>query len=219
MVAASSQQHQLSEDEILISNLRQLMYNARVSEAELARQTKIPQPTLHKILAGSTTDPRISTLRLLADFFHLSVDDLYTPNIDSSPQTKAQTQSVPIISWSDCIKSSSYLKQLSPANWQDWLVTEPLGENVYGLTSKPSMEPHFPRNTILIINSKLIPTDGDLVVVHYAGTEEATLRELMVDGPSKLLIPLSSNANKDILDENIKILGVLIQSRFSHHNK
>ncbi|SRR5579883_991777 len=207
------------EEDVLVHNLKQLMHNAHINEAELARQTNIPQPTLHKILAGNTIDPRISTLKLLADYFNISLDELYLSPQDFNHQVKTKTQTIPIISWSDCIKSLSYISSLSQTNWDKWLVTEPLTKHAYSLLSKPSMEPHFPKNTILIISPDITPSDGDFVVVHYERTEEATLRELIIDGPNKLLVPLSSNINQDPLNEHIKILGVLLQSRFAYHGR
>ena len=57
-------------------NLYKQMQKYGISEAELARRTHIPQPTLHKILAGKTEDPRFSTMQQLAAFFDLTVDEL-----------------------------------------------------------------------------------------------------------------------------------------------
>ena len=42
---------------------------------------------------------------------------------------------------------------------------------------------------IFIVNPNILPDDGDLIVVHYPDTNEATLREFTQDGPTKLLPP------------------------------
>ena len=78
------------------------------------------------------------------------------------------------------------------------------------------MEPRFPRGTILIVDTQTKPTDGDFVIVHYATTKEATMRELSIDGPHQLLLPLNQNSVSDKLDKSIRIVGTVIQSRFSY---
>ncbi|TAA42499.1 helix-turn-helix domain-containing protein [Pseudoxanthomonas winnipegensis] len=59
-------------------NLRELMRLRGISENELSRQTGVPQPTIHRVLAGSSADPRDGTLRPLAFFFKVSVEALRT---------------------------------------------------------------------------------------------------------------------------------------------
>ena len=70
---------------------------------------------------------------------------------------------------------------------------------------------------MLDLNAK--PVDGDLVVVHYPNTDEATLRQLFLDGPVKRLNALNQEHDGDILDDKIRILGVIIQAtRIFHDN-
>ena len=69
--------HQQPSDDIVIRNLQELMHAKDISEAELSRQTSIPPATIHKILSGKTSDPRISTLKTLADFFQVTLYQLY----------------------------------------------------------------------------------------------------------------------------------------------
>src|SRR3990167_4538826 len=167
--------------ENLTTNLRHIMKLKGITEAELARKTHIPQPTLHKILSGKTNDPRASTVKSLADFFDISIDELLT----GAPSTKSQntaskTQSIPIISWGQCIDATNYIKNLTPTNWSCWIVSEFLSEHAYALTSKPCSDLRFPKGTVLIIDPKITAEDGDMVIVHYPNTQEATLREISI---------------------------------------
>lgn len=58
------------------NNLQWLMTKARTNPHELQRATGVPQPTIHRILTGVSTDPRTQTLEPLARFFQVSVSDL-----------------------------------------------------------------------------------------------------------------------------------------------
>ncbi|MCB1827568.1 MAG: helix-turn-helix transcriptional regulator [Coxiellaceae bacterium] len=61
----------------LQENLQRLIVEESIkSGSDLARQLKIPPPSINRILSGQVTDPRISTLILLADYFDVSIDQL-----------------------------------------------------------------------------------------------------------------------------------------------
>lgn len=209
---------QPAEHDLLIHNLRILMKKAGLNEAELSRKTHIPQATMHKILAGKTEDPRASTLKTLSDFFGISIDELLNGSFTAGDTRNATVtaQSIPVISWKDCIHVAQFTAQLTPHNWERWAVSEFLSKNAYALASKPSMAPRFPKDTILFIDPDMTPEDGDYVIALYAGTTEATIRELSTDGPVRILLPLNPNAEPTPLDKHVKILGVLVKTSFSY---
>ena len=201
----------------LVEKIRDLMGEEGINEAELSRRTLIPQATLHKILAGKTTDPRASTLKILADYFDISIDRLISDSFTGQrAYGVAETQSIPVVSWGEACTATDIIETLTPSNWKEWIVIEYLGEYAFAVSSKPAMEPRFPKGTLLVIDPSATASDGDLVIVQYPGTNEATMRELSADGPSKLLLSLNDNSMKETLDKDIKILGVVAQSRFSY---
>lgn len=65
-------------------NLRQLMRAHALSENALSRHTDVPQPTIHRVLSGGVADPRDKTLRPLATWFGVTVEQLRTslPEMD-----------------------------------------------------------------------------------------------------------------------------------------
>lgn len=202
----------------LIRNIQALLQEKDMTEAELSRKTGIPQPTLHKIMSGSTADPRISTLQAIANYFEISIDNLVTSNLELyKSDIKDHLQSVPIISWSDCLKGRDFYIELSSSNWSDWITIEYHTNDIFGLISKPASEPRFPKGSIFIIDPNANYQDGDLIIVQYPATDEATIRELYFDGPTKLLIPLNANSETRQYNESIKIIGTLIQTRFTYY--
>lgn len=208
----------VSPEEVFLINLKHLMQAEQLTEAELARRTKIPQPTMHKLLRGTTEDPRVSTVQAIAHYFGISMDELYSPapNFILKESEHFQVQSIPNISWTDCIKGKHYVDSLSPSNWNQWMVVEHIGKHLYCLTSKPAMEPKLNKGTLLIIDPMVIPKDGDTVVVHYPNTSEATLREIIIDGPNRCLTSIQDMPNKsqETLTPDIILLGNIIESRF-----
>lgn len=60
----------------LAANLRTLMEIHELSENKLSTETGVPQPTIHRILKGSSKEPRDSTLEPIARFFQISLERL-----------------------------------------------------------------------------------------------------------------------------------------------
>lgn len=205
----------LPSNNTLSINLRRLMLSLGINECTLSRSTNIPQPTLHKILSGKTSDPRASTLKILSEHFKISIEELlYGTPVTDLQNTSPQTQSIAVISWGDCLNAKKFVDKLTPSNWNKWVVSEFISHDLYGLVSKCSMEPRFPKGTIFIIDPAGIPEDGDLLIVHFPQTSEASIREFSVDGPSKLLLPICPNSSICPLSDDINILGIVIQTRF-----
>lgn len=57
--------------------LQKLMDEHDISENALARATGVPQPTIHRILNKDSREPRRETLRPLARYFRIDVDDFF----------------------------------------------------------------------------------------------------------------------------------------------
>lgn len=60
---------------------------------EIAEQSGIPEPTLEKLFAGATKEPKLETMRQLVHFLGYSLDDLYSPNLTSTKNKKAPSLS------------------------------------------------------------------------------------------------------------------------------
>ena len=200
----------------LVNNLNRLLNEQGINECELARRVGIPQQTLHKIFSGKTTDPRISTLKSLADYFSVPINDLCQEDMPIYSGNAPRGKAIPIISWTDCL-DPEFISTLPSTHWDKWTVVETkLSAKTYALSSKPALENKFPKGTLFIIDPAVTPSDGDLVVVQYPETGEATLRELSIDGPNQILISLNQQAQQEVLNKKIKILGAVVQSKFSY---
>ena len=204
----------------LVTNLNRLLNEQGISECELSRRVGVPQQTLHKIFSGKTTDPRISTLKSLADYFSVPINDLCQEDMPFYSGNAPRGKAIPVISWADCL-DPEFISTLPSTNWDKWAVVDiKFSAKTYALSSKPALENKFPKGSLLIIDPSVAPSDGDLVVVQYPETNEATLRELSIDGPNQILISINPNttAQQEVLNKKVKILGTLVQSRFSYQN-
>lgn len=66
----------------LIRNLNYLLNKHGLNPTELQNRTGVPQPTIHRILAGNSEDPRTRTLKPIANHFGVTVEHLRTGDIE-----------------------------------------------------------------------------------------------------------------------------------------
>jgi transcriptional regulator with XRE-family HTH domain len=201
----------------LAKNLRALLSELKVSENDIAQSLNIPVMTVRRLVSGETTDPRISTLKLFADYFNISVDSLIEDHSNKSINItgKNTPQFVPILDWNTAAKITS-VQELDLKSWKDWYPVilgdeSSLSENAFALTSKPSMQPRFPLGTLLIIDSIETPIDGDLVLIQMKKDNELSLRELIIDPPKWQLQPVTPGSEILFYDKKQhRIAGIVI---------
>jgi SOS-response transcriptional repressor LexA len=208
----------LDVDKLMITLKRLMRDKGNLNETQLAKSCNLPQPTIHRILSGHTTDPRMSTLVQIADYLEVSLDQLIGKvPIDEKNYALSKIKTVPIISWRNAIEGRIFTSSLTLNNWEHWAATEtPLSKDAFVLVTKPSMAPRFPPNTLLFIEPEKEYNDGDLVIVFFKNTEEATIRELIIDGPTKELRPILPETDKNLRfnTDLHHIIGSVIQARY-----
>lgn len=59
-----------------LDKLKEMKHESDLTTKEIAHLSKIPEPTLEKLFAGATKDPKLETMRQLVHFFGYTLDDL-----------------------------------------------------------------------------------------------------------------------------------------------
>lgn len=182
----------------LAENLRFLLKKNHLTATRLAHALGIPMMTIRRLLSGETTDPRISTLKLLADYFDTSIDALVNTSTNSQLTThslkKTTSYLLPKLSW-DTAEKIDNIQALDLSTWLSWQSVflseqDKLSKNAFALTSRPSMYPRFPQGSVFIIDPETLPADGDMVLIRWKENKELTLRELVIDPPEWQLHPV-----------------------------
>ena len=70
--------------------LSHLMQAQKLSSSELARRTGVAQPIIYRLMNGNTCNPQILTVKPIADYFAISIDQLlgFSP-LDLNPSLSA----------------------------------------------------------------------------------------------------------------------------------
>lgn len=208
--------------EMVITNLglsdilKRLMFEKNIRAMDLARQTKLPQPTIQRIVAGTTTNPHYSSLAPIAKFFGISVAQL--KGEESIPWLNTGTMpglmQVPILSTQ---QAKNWVNKSQLEAVQIW-VEEKYSKETYAIISPDSsMYPLFPQGTLLLIDPIKTPKDRCFVLVSLNDHDETIFRQLLIDGNHQYLKPLNpdlENFPMTKFDPNKDYYcGVMVHSR------
>lgn len=202
----------------LRDNLNSLMEECKISLSELHRNTGVPIATIQRIKNDQDSNPTISTLKPIADFFCISVSQLIGD--DPLPAQRASGVyienrehwiKIPIISWEQAITWPSIntfdLKLSTTSTDID------VGGNTFALKIVDDDWVGFSKGAIIIIDPNLNPKNRDYILVHKNGMETAIIKTYLIYEDAPYLIPLNSNFKTVPLDEEYRILGVIVQIR------
>lgn len=204
-------------------NILKLMEEAKIREAELARQTGLPQTTINRLLQGETPDPRTGTLKPIAKYFGVSIDSLIIENSSFSNRIKGTVNafnrdtwsSIPIIPWENILSWKFVHENFNTNTHNNWITTEKeLSTKSFAIKSKPFMEPRFRKNSILVVDPDVSIVDGKFVVISV-NNEAATVKQVLVDGASTYLKSLNSSIPTILLDSSVEIIGVIVEARIN----
>lgn len=197
--------------------------------ADLARETNLPTPTVHRLVTGKSTRPYKSSLEPIADYFSLSVDQLLgesplpaeygADENDRKALARRQVVFVPFIDWGS-------LDEIDTTKTEDQDTVPFIGQisekGFATIMPDSSMEPQFSRENVLIFDPAKETTDRSFVLVRLAdGTY--ILRQLLIDANHKFLKPLNPDLSvfkMRLLEEGDQIKAALVEARqlFGNNN-
>ena len=163
--------------------LRSLMTARGVSGYALSESTKIPQPTIHRILTGESSDPKTATLEPIAKFFNLTVSQLREgaiPHASTKVAGYRVVQSdVPVFTWDQLTQPDREPKRYEA-------VQAPLEPTVYAVEVTNDLMDNgvdgIPKGYLVFADPALPPKPNTIVIGLDPKSGSAVLRKLVVDG-------------------------------------
>lgn len=194
-------------------NLTALIKQHHLNLTQLSQLLNIPLMTIRRLMSGETSDPRLSTLKIIADYFNISIDALVneTPISAWSSQAQHKTSLVPKIEWDKLSQIAHTPLTDLTQHWESILSTQTLTSDAFALDSKPSLYPRFPKGTVFVIEPNTSPKDGDIVLIQFKDNNEFTFKELFIDPPQWHLASLVAETAHIDFDSNIhQIVGIVV---------
>lgn len=198
-----------------------------MNPSELAREVGVPSTTVHRLVTGKSTRPYKNSLIPIADYFSLSVEQLIgeeqlpnNPWQENSPGKGVEQRivKIPIISWGEVTNRGKE----SATQHQYVLSAGSISDQSFALTMPDySMEPLFPKETILIFDPQLTAGDRSFVLVKLGKSDTLTFRQMLVDVDHKYLKPLNPDLTTyqmRLMGSDAQVIATLCESRVNHQS-
>lgn len=161
----------------LIANINLLMQQKGVANVtELAKNTRIPQPTMHRLVTGDIKDPKYALLKRIADYFKVTVEELVENdltktnpecNVSSLPESLHFAQ-VPVVGGAQLGNGGHWVNLQYPVGYGDGFINWPTRDpEAFALRcSGDSMKPRIKDGEYVVIepNHSYLPGDEVLVI-------------------------------------------------------
>lgn len=159
--------------------------------------------------------PGGEALSKLAKFFNTSIDYiLYGAEFEGKLVTNMRR--VPVISWVQAGQFTECRAAEVFSEVDKWVDTSlKVGDNSFALEVKgdsmtnPNGLPTIPEGATVIVDPDTEPRHGKIVIARLDGTNEATVKKLVIDGPQKFLVPLNPRYPNIPINGNCLIIGVV----------
>ena len=201
------------------------MLDMDVSNAKLARMIGVSRPTIGNWIEGKSA-PTGENLTNLANALKVDPNWLMSGkesrvrldnNVDISQKIPFEGFPVPVISWVAAGSFGPIETVLRDAEVDEYLPPiRECGKNGYGLVvTGISMSPKFEPEDRIYVNPDFQVSDlktGDLVIVSCTGDNEATFKQLIIEGTTKYLKPLNPKWDEQIikLTEDCRLVGKVV---------
>lgn len=183
----------------LTANINHLMSQKGIANVtELAKQIRIPQPTMHRLLSGDVKEPKYALLKQIADFFKLSVQELVETDLlraagnQSVESTKVGTlkfTEVPIIGGAQLGNGGHWTNMQYPVGFGDGYINWPTRDpDAYALRcTGDSMKPRIKDGEYVVIepNHQFLPGDEVLVVTK---DERAMVKTFLYERDGEVMV-------------------------------
>ncbi|RUQ96643.1 LexA family transcriptional regulator [Legionella septentrionalis] len=186
-----------------------------ISGSELAKRCGVPVSTINRILAGTVIDPKISTLKPLADYFAISVDQLLgyaalPEKFDRKSQSLKPTMALPVFK----LKNFQSISQ-KPSKWFTWVSERQAQDDTFAISiDTEEFEPVFAKDSVLIIEPSMQPPqDNDYVALIFENENIIAIRRYRIDGQDHYFVPLNPQFKAVLCSEKkYNLLGVISEA-------
>jgi transcriptional regulator with XRE-family HTH domain len=199
--------------------LSKLMTEANIDESKLAKACNISLASLSRIKNNPDSNPTISTLRPVADFFNISIDQLlgYSPIDKRNTHFKqiAVIQNNDVFSWIDNKTTKNPIQQ--------WLVYNfDTSDNTFAINHKLNTNNNIFNDCLLIIDPKKQLAHQDITFIYNKKIGQFFIRKISIDDQDKIFLsPIEPGFSDYIALEdcsiNIQIIGVVIETRLQYN--
>jgi len=202
-----------------------LLKRSRAPQHEIAAACNMATSTLNNYAKGKREGDE-TTRRKIASYFNYDYEDMLNmgrillsggvvAEMDDTRLPRNTTSApplcrAPLISW---VQAGDWAEAVEYQEVAQFVyATRPCGPHTFALTIHgDSMEPEFREGDIIVVDPAVQHRNGSFIVAKN-GSNEATFKQLVMDGDNVFLKPLNSRYPiKDMTGIEFRIIGVVVQ--------
>ena len=196
----------------LSENIKQLVDQSSLSVSELARRAGMPQPVLHKLYSGDTTNPNVNSLRPIANYFNVSISQLIGDEQLFNSRTNEVLEKwhdVPLLAWDSINK---WVKSPTQKPTHEMIRTNAsVSDKAFALEIREELET-LTEGTIIIVDPEINLENNDFVVAQKKGQNKASVKHAIFnDGEMYLKSLIKKPHVAPSTRDEFELFGVIIQ--------
>ena len=205
----------------LAKNLKKLLTIHGVAPSQVAEKCGVGKPILSRILSGETYNPQVETLKPIAEFFKVTIDQL----IGMAPLPNEYTHGIvvpierlliPLIGWENVSYWQEIKDNFKPNS--TIAVDSDISPNSFALIIKNNIfEPRIANGTTIVVDPMAEPKNRDYVIIEELGKTKSdtysglTIKQFIIDEGKKFLKNVGGSFDMIPLKRQ-KIFGVIIEA-------
>lgn len=197
----------------LASRLKKRRGQLGLTQKELAEKVGISAPAIQKIEVGKTLNPR--RINQLSNVLNCEPNWLLFGTEKSNVIAGPDIQGFyPVLDWIQAGDWTS-MNAINPLEAERYPCVVPCSPKTFALKVKgESMLPKFEENEIIFIDPEVQPMTGKYVIAMLDDENEATFKQLIIDGNKKYLKAINPDWPVKFLEinGNCTIVGIVISS-------
>lgn len=191
-----------------------------LTQVELAEKVGTSQQSIEQLENGKTKRPRY--LPELVNILGVSMDWILSGNSDSNTPLmpkNSNNKAYPHISWTRAIRYSESMDPNILNGADEWFESEIdiIGNGFWLTVEGDSMTSpagqSVPEGHMILVDSGREAKNNNLVIAKLLNTNELTFKKLITEGPNKFLKGLNPTWPNIEINDNCKIIGVVVEAR------
>lgn len=208
----------VSDSNALSKNLEFLLKKNGLSLSQLSQACGVDKPIISRILNGKTTNPQVDTLKPIAEFFDITIDQLIGVG-----KTAAEKQYgvvvpidrllVPLIEWKHIPYWREIKDSYNPKKTIDARITGSKDSFAIEIDNN-KYEPVFSCGCIIIIDPSIDPKNRDYILTSDENSALPTIEQLIIENDKTFLKTIDSKLNIKKITKLI-CFGVVTESHLN----
>jgi transcriptional regulator with XRE-family HTH domain len=201
----------------LAHNLKKLLETHQISPSQLADKCALDRPRLSRLMAGKTINPQVDTLRPIAEFFNITIEQLIgdlslSDNDAHGVIVPINRLLIPVIDWKNVPYWLDIKEQFIPKKTIDAKTC--ISKDSFALVVPDGrFAPKINQGSLIIIDPHAKPNNRDYVLIQSNEAQAITIQQYLEEKGEIALKAVGQAFKMTKAKKDCHYFGVIIEAR------